>query len=987
MDSPKVRPLTPPPTLGDAATSGDFGATTESGVASSGGGFGARTASGVAVTASGAAVARAMTNSAAILEVGSLLGGRFEILEILGVGGMGAVYKAHDRDIDRIIALKCIRPDLADHPEIIQRFKQELLLARQVAHKNIIRIFDVRESGGLKFITMEHVAGRDLRGMLLERGKLAAKEAIDIMQQVCSGLAAAHAEGVLHRDLKPSNIMLDQQGRVVVMDFGLARSLSEEGMTRTGAMLGTLEYMSPEQARAQTLDARSDLYTVGLIFYELLTGKMPYEAASPTASILLRTHERCVPPAQLEPEIPANLSAVVCKCLEPEPKDRYENMQELIAELDAIQGKRPSSAFPETAVLKAAKPWPWIAITAAALAITIAIGSIWFVRSRASAPSSHKTVSVLLADFNNKTSDPVFDGALESGFSLALEGAPFITAYNRGQAKKTVGQLKPGASTLDLESAELVAVREGIGVVISGSVAKEGEGYAIDATALDPVSGKEIGSAHAEANSKDAVLQAVGSLAGRMRRVLGDTSFDASKHSQSETFTSASLEAVHDYSIAEEQRYAGKSDQAIQSFLAAIQVDPNFGSAYAGLAAMYANQGHREDATKYYQLAMQHIDRMTDREKYRTRGGYYLASMDPQKAIDEFSSLVQQYPADSMGHSALAFAYYLRHDMAKAIEEGRRALETYPKNVPYRNNVALYSIYAGDFATAEQDARKAAELNPAYVKAYVSVALAQIGQGHPDQATETYQKLEGVSALGASFAANGLADLALYQSRGTAAATILQKAIADDLEAKNQVAAAKKYIELAESQLMIGERAQALASLEKGVSLSKEDVLFAAGRLYAESGEEKKAAGLEAELNSKLEPLPQAEAKLIEGEFQLQRGKAKEAIKLFEDSKTISDTWLGHFELARAYLAAEAFAQADSELSECLKRRGEAVDVFSDEVETFHFFPAVYFYQGRVYEGLKSGAAADAYRTFIGLKAKDAQDPMVNEAKQRLAAR
>jgi len=289
MDSPEsARPATEL-TIGEASSSGNLGA---------------RTASGVVTGPSAAAAARARLNSAAILEVGTLLGGRFEILEILGVGGMGAVYKAHDRDIERVIALKCIRPDLSDHPEIIQRFKQELLLARQVAHKNIIRIFDVRESGGLKFITMEHVVGRDLRGMLLERGKLPPAEAIEIMQQVCSGLAAAHAEGVLHRDLKPSNIMVeDQGGRVVVMDFGLARTLSGDGMTQTGAVLGTMEYMSPEQAKAETLDARSDLYSVGLIFYELLTGKMPYDAPSPTASLLKRTHERSVPVAKLDPNI------------------------------------------------------------------------------------------------------------------------------------------------------------------------------------------------------------------------------------------------------------------------------------------------------------------------------------------------------------------------------------------------------------------------------------------------------------------------------------------------------------------------------------------------------------------------------------------------------------------------------------------------------------------------------------------------------------
>src|SRR5437763_7340004 len=225
-------------------------------------------------------------NASAILEPGTVLGGRYEIIAMLGLGGMGAVYKAYDRDIDRVIALKVIRPDLAAKPDLLQRFKQELLLARQIAHKNVVRIFDVRESGGIKFITMEFINGRDLRGLLAQHGKLPAAEALDIMHQVCLGLAAAHAEGVIHRDLKPGNIMRDQQGRVVVMDFGLARSLDGGGLTQSGAMLGTMEYMSPEQARAESLDERSDLFTIGLILYALITGRTPYAAERAIDSLL-----------------------------------------------------------------------------------------------------------------------------------------------------------------------------------------------------------------------------------------------------------------------------------------------------------------------------------------------------------------------------------------------------------------------------------------------------------------------------------------------------------------------------------------------------------------------------------------------------------------------------------------------------------------------------------------------------------------------------
>src|SRR5215831_19174256 len=278
-----------------------------------------------------------VTATAAILEIGQVIAGRFEIQEMLGLGGMGAVYMAYDRDIDRVIALKCIRPDLSNNPEIVQRFTQELLLARQISHKNVIRIFDVRDSGGLKFITMEYLEGRDLSSIMEERGKLPAPEAVAIIRQVCSGLAAAHAEGVVHRDLKPGNIMVEKNGRAVVMDFGLARA-EENQLTQTGAIMGTFQYMSPEQAKGEKADARSDIFTVGIILYELLTGKTPYPSDSSIASLLKRTQEAAVPPSTVDPGIPRALNAVVCKCLERDVARRYQSVDEVLSDLDVWQG-------------------------------------------------------------------------------------------------------------------------------------------------------------------------------------------------------------------------------------------------------------------------------------------------------------------------------------------------------------------------------------------------------------------------------------------------------------------------------------------------------------------------------------------------------------------------------------------------------------------------------------------------------------------------
>src|SRR6266446_5295223 len=234
------------------------------------------------------------------LQTGDVLGGRFEILDVLGEGGMGTVYKALDREVDHLVALKLIRPEMAANPAILARFKQELLTARQVTHRNVIRIYDLSEVDGVRFITMEFVEGRDLRKLLLDQGKLSPEQAVEIMQQVCQALEAAHRAGVIHRDLKPQNIMQDKQGRILVMDFGLARSLASDGMTQTGALLGTMEYMSPEQAMGKHLDGRSDLFAVGLIFYELLTGKMPYKADTAMASLLRRNQERAQPASELD---------------------------------------------------------------------------------------------------------------------------------------------------------------------------------------------------------------------------------------------------------------------------------------------------------------------------------------------------------------------------------------------------------------------------------------------------------------------------------------------------------------------------------------------------------------------------------------------------------------------------------------------------------------------------------------------------------------
>ncbi len=313
-------------------------------------------------------------SSPSMLQPGSVLGQRYEILQILGEGGMGAVYKARDRELNRMVALKVIRPELAGNQSIIDRFKQELLLSTQVTHKNVIRIYDLGEADGMKFITMEFVEGEDLRSLMQQKQKMSPVEAVEIMLQVCRALEAAHSVGIIHRDLKPQNIMRDKAGRILVMDFGLARTLEGDGMTQTGALVGTMDYMSPEQALGKDLDQRSDLFTLGLIFYELLTGKMPYKADSAIASLLKRTQERAAPVSSHDATIPKPLSDIVSRCMDPDVNMRYSSSSQIMADLEAWQGGRAAATLTFPASSKPwgqTIPWHWIGGIAAALVLAI----------------------------------------------------------------------------------------------------------------------------------------------------------------------------------------------------------------------------------------------------------------------------------------------------------------------------------------------------------------------------------------------------------------------------------------------------------------------------------------------------------------------------------------------------------------------------------------------------------------------------------------
>ena len=921
---------------------------------------------------------------------GVILGGRYQILQTIGEGGMGTVYKAEDRELGRTVALKVIRPELASNPEFLQRFKQEIVLASKVTDRNIIRIYDLGDADGIKLITMEFVEGEDLRHILQRQGKLPASEAVALMEQVVSGLRAAHRVGIIHRDLKPGNIMRATDGRVLVMDFGLARSLQGDGMTRTGAMLGTMEYMSPEQAQAKDLDARSDIFTVGLILYELLTGIMPYHADSAIASLLKRTQQRAIPVSDIDKNVPGALSNIVSKCLERDPGLRYQSTDELLSDLWAWQGKSSGTRVSASSIqlrMNRLREVRWLQVVAVlVLAGALVGGAVWYLgRGKPAAQNVHEPVSVLVADFRNNTSDSVFDGTLEPTFNLALEGASFINAYSRGDARKTAALLKPGVTALDESLARLVAQREGVSAVVSGSISPEHQGYKIVARAVDSVTGKVISTQHISVQNKDDVLHSVGVLAAKLRQVLGDATPESAQLLQMATFSSSSLDASHEYALGRDLSDRGKYEEAARYYSRAIELDPNMGRAYAALANLDNNTGQTADAAKHYDMAMTRIDRMSDREKYRTRAEYFLFKREPREAIQQYSALVRQFPADTSAHSNMALAYFEMRDFPMALQEGRLAVQYAGRSVLERNNLALFAIYAGDFATGEKYAQEVIQQEPSYLggAAFGALAMAQMGEGRLEDASQTYQKLTAVGTRGSSMSKLGLADIALYEAKPNEAIPILESGIKEDVENKDTAAAAVKSLLLAQAYLLTGRNPQAVAAAEKAVALDNQPSTWhAAGTVLSEAGQSAKAQSLASQLESSLDSEPQLYGKLMEGKIALDRGNAKKAVLTLKEAGQKTDTWIGHLLLGRSFLEAGMYPEASSEIETCLKRRGEASALYLDDVPTFRLVPPVYYYMGRVQEALKSPAAADSYHSFLAIQAKGT-GPLVTDALKR----
>jgi serine/threonine protein kinase/Tfp pilus assembly protein PilF len=689
------------------------------------------------------------------LTSGSTFAGRYQVIEELGHGGMGRVYKVLDTDIKEKIALKLLRPEIALDKETVDRFSNELKLARKISHRNVCRMFDLGKAEGTTFITMEFVPGEDLKKFIRKTGQLGAGRTVSIAKQVCEGLMEAHRLGVVHRDLKPQNIMVDEDGNARIMDFGIARSLRGKAITGAGVMIGTPEYMSPEQVEGKDVDQRSDLYSLGIILYEMLTGRVPFEGDTPFTIGVKHKSELPRDPRELNTQIPEELDRLVLKCLEKDRAKRYQSAEELHADLGKIEQGLPTTER----VISKRKPFTSGEITVKfnlrklalplSAVIVLAAGAIvlWTVIPHKKVPAAPKIEnSIAVISFENQTGDKGYNYLRKAIphlliTSLEQKGGAYVATWERlRDILKQIG--KGDQDQIDSDVGFELCRREGIQALVLGSFMKAGDMFALDVKVLDVETKKLLRSAGAKGKGVDSILESqIDELSGEIWQGVGLSAKGLEfAPTKVVNVTTASMEAYNYFLKADEEVNRLHWESSRQFLEKALELDPTFALAHSWLAFVLLDVGDVKASREEYELAKRYSVKATEKERLYIEADYArYVEHDPLAYSNLMEQLVRSYPKEKQFH--LDLGVFLKDtDLPRAIGEFTKAAELDPQFGPALQELGLAYRGTGDYEKALGYYRRYIAVYPGEVAPLESIALTYLRMGDLEQAQAKFNE-------------------------------------------------------------------------------------------------------------------------------------------------------------------------------------------------------------------------------------------------------
>jgi serine/threonine protein kinase/Flp pilus assembly protein TadD len=713
------------------------------------------------------------------LTTGSTFAGRYQIIEELGKGGMGRVYKVFDTDIKEKVALKLLKSEIASDRETIERFSNELKYARKISHRNVCRMYDLGKEAGNYFITMEYVSGEDLKSFIRRSRQLAVGTAVFMAKQVCDGLVEAHRLGVVHRDLKPGNIMIDREGNAKIMDFGIARSISAKGITGAGVMIGTPEYMSPEQVEGKDVDQRSDIYSLGVILYEMVTGRVPFEGDTPFTIGVKHKSELPKNPQELNAQIPQDLSRLILRCLEKDKEKRYQSADELRTDLGKIEKGIPTTerpipkrktvtSKPITVTFSRKK----LLVPALAIALVAIAAIIWFVFLKNGMPLlPEQKRSIAVISFENQTGDKAYDYLSKVIPNLLITNLEQSGYFNVTTWERLRDLLKnAGKGDVDFVNSDLgfeLCQKDAVEVIVLGTVTKAGNTFVTDAKVMDVGTKKLLGTAGSRGDSPDSILKnQVDDLSRQIAKGVGISERKATAAGKRiGDLTTSSLEAYNFYLKGQEEYGKLRLAQARQCYEKAVELDPNFAMALRALGgeslkkamalsknvtekerlyieASYAS-GIERNGPKAISLYRHIVDRYPkEKSAYEYLGG---TSQDPQEAMGIYRKILELDPNHGVALNYLGYIFLDLKQPGQAIDCLKKYVAVRPEDANPLDSLADAYFQLGRIDDAIDNYKKALQVDPSFFGSMLAVGYIYALRGDYSQASEWVDKAISVS--------------------------------------------------------------------------------------------------------------------------------------------------------------------------------------------------------------------------------------------------